>query len=29
VQDTDDLGMMQAISYAAHMCYKIVQQRSM
>lgn len=29
VQDTDDLGMMQAISYAAHMCYKMVQQRSM
>ena len=29
VQDTDDLGMMQAISYAAHMCYKMVQQKSM
>ena len=29
VRDTDDLGMMQAISYAAHMCYKMVQQRSM
>ena len=29
VQDTDDLGMMQAFSYAAHMCYKMVQQRSM
>lgn len=29
VQATDDLGMMQAISYAAHMCYKMVQQRSM
>lgn len=29
VQDTDDLGMMQAISYAAHMCYKMVQQRNM
>ena len=29
VQDTDDLGMMQAISYAAHICYKMVQQRSM
>lgn len=29
VQDADDLGMMQAISYAAHMCYKMVQQREM
>ena len=29
VQDNDDLGMMQAISYAAHMCYKMVQQRPM
>ena len=29
VQDTDDLGMMRAISYAANMCYKMVQQRSM
>ena len=29
VQDTDDLGMMLAIFYAAHRCYKMVQQRSM
>lgn len=29
IQDDDDLGMMQAISYAAHMCYKMVQQRQM
>ena len=29
VQESDDLGMMQAISYAAHMCYKMVQQKNM
>lgn len=29
VQESDDLGMIQAISYAAHICYKMVQQRQM